>query len=40
MEIYPSDLTDAEWEILEPLIPPVKSGGRPREVDMPTRTSS
>jgi len=29
---YPSDLTDAEWEIIEPLIPPAKSGGRPREV--------
>jgi putative transposase len=34
MEIYPSDLTDAEWAILEPLIPPEKPGGRPREVDM------
>jgi putative transposase len=27
---YPSDLADAEWAILEPLIPPVKPGGRPR----------
>lgn len=27
---YPSDLTDAEWTILEPLIPPAKPGGRPR----------
>lgn len=26
---YPSDVTDAEWTILEPLIPPAKSGGRP-----------
>ena len=34
MELYPSDLTDAEWAILEPLIPPEKPGGRPREVDM------
>ncbi len=33
MELYPSDLTDAEWAILEPLIPPEKPGGRPREVD-------
>jgi hypothetical protein len=24
---YPSDLTDAEWKILEPLIPPAKEGG-------------
>jgi putative transposase len=34
MELYPSDLTDAEWAILAPLIPPEKPGGRPREVDM------
>jgi putative transposase len=26
---YPSDLTDAEWAILEPLIPPPKPDGRP-----------
>lgn len=26
---YPSDLTDNEWRILEPLIPPPKRGGRP-----------
>ena len=25
---YPSDLTDAQWKVLEPLIPAVKSGGR------------
>ena len=31
---YPSDLTDAQWKILKPLIPPAKPGGRPREVDM------
>lgn len=31
---YPSDLTDAQWTILEPLIPASKKGGRPREVDM------
>jgi putative transposase len=31
---YPTDLTDKEWELLEPLIPLVKPGGRPREVDM------
>lgn len=34
MEIYPSDLTDSEWAMLEPLIPPEKPGGRPRAVDM------
>ena len=31
---YPSDLTDAQWEALQPLIPPAKPGGRPRAVDM------
>lgn len=31
---YPSDLTDAQWAILEPLIPPAKHGGRKRTVDM------
>jgi putative transposase len=31
---YPSDLTDEQWAILEPLIPPAKSGGRPRSVNM------
>ena len=30
---YPSDLTDAQWAILQPLIP-VNSAGRPRKVDM------
>jgi putative transposase len=30
---YPSDLTDAQWEIILPLIP-VYNVGRPREVDM------
>jgi len=34
MEGYPSDLSDDEWAILEPLIPPEKPGGRPREVNM------
>ena len=27
---YPSDLTNAEWRILEPLLPPEKPGGRHR----------
>jgi len=29
---YPSDLTDAEWALVEPLVPPAKRGGRRREV--------
>src|SRR6266511_3864612 len=28
---YASDLTDEEWQILEPLLPPEKLGGRPRK---------
>ena len=31
---YPSDLSDEQWTILEPLIPPAKSGGAPRTVNM------
>jgi transposase len=31
---YPSDLTDREWGLVEPLIPPAKRGGRRREVDV------
>ena len=34
MNPYASDLSDAEWSILEPLIPPAKPGGRPRSVNM------
>ena len=26
---YPSDLSDREWQLLEPLLPPPKPGGRP-----------
>ena len=34
---YPSDLTDEQWAILAPLIPPAQQsnrGGRPRTVNM------
>ena len=31
---YSTDLTDAQWTILEPLVPPSKHGGRPRTVNM------
>src|SRR2546425_6458917 len=36
-EHYPSDLTDEQWAIVEPMIPPAKQnaqGGRPRKVDL------
>src|SRR5271154_1415800 len=31
---YPSDVTDEEWELMVPLIPPGKSGGGKRTVIM------
>lgn len=31
---YPDDLTDAQWELLAPLLPPAKPGGRPRTTDV------
>ena len=31
---YSTDLTDMQWQVLQPLIPPAKSGGAPRTVDM------
>jgi len=31
---YPTDLSDEQWAVLQPLIPPAKHGGRPRAVDM------
>ncbi len=31
---YPSDLSDPEWALIEPFIPPAKRGGRKREVDV------
>jgi len=31
---YPSDLTDAEWVLIEPLIPSAKRGGNKRTVDL------
>ena len=33
-KVYPTDLTDDQWALLEPLIPPAKKGGRPRKVRM------
>jgi putative transposase len=31
---YPTDLTDDQWAVLEPLVPPARPGGRPRTTDM------
>ena len=32
-QAYPSDLSDAEWEVLQPLLPAPKGFGRPATVD-------
>jgi putative transposase len=34
VKVYPTDLTDEQWAILEPLLRPAKHGGRPRTVDL------
>lgn len=31
---YPSDVTDGQWRLIAPSIPPPKPGGRPREVNV------
>jgi putative transposase len=31
---YPTDLTDEQWQLIEPLLPPAKPGGRPRKTDL------
>jgi putative transposase len=31
---YPTDLTDAQWRYLTPLLPAAKPGGRPRSADL------
>lgn len=31
---YPTDLTDDQWELVRPLLPEAKPGGRPRSVDV------
>ena len=32
--VYPGDLTDAQWALIAPLLPPAEPGGRDREVDL------
>ena len=33
-ERYPTDITDEQWKIIEPLFPTAKFGGRPRTIDI------
>ena len=32
--VYPSDLSNEQWQAMSRVIPPAKPGGRPRTVDM------
>lgn len=31
---YPTDLTDEQWKLIEPFLPPPRPGGRPRSTDL------
>lgn len=33
-QLYPSDLTDTQWQYIKDLVPPAKPGGRPRSLDI------
>src|SRR2546430_15346837 len=33
-KVYPTDRTDEQWGVVEPLLPPAKHGGRPRTADL------
>jgi putative transposase len=33
-QLYPTDLSDSQWDYIRDLIPPAKEGGRPRSLDM------
>jgi putative transposase len=33
-QIYPTDITDSQWDYIKELIPAAKNGGRPRSLDM------
>ena len=34
MNHYPSDITDSQWALIEPHMPPEPGGGRPRKTDV------
>lgn len=33
-KLYPTDLSDEQWALIEPLLPPARHGGRPRKADL------
>src|SRR2546423_13175377 len=33
-QLYPTDLTDRQWDYIKDLIPPAKPGGKPRSLEM------
>ena len=37
---YPSDLTAAQWALIEPLLPAAKTRGRKRKVDLRSLTNA
>jgi transposase len=38
---YPTDLNDKEWTVIEPYVPPPKTGGRPaKQIDAKLSTAS
>ena len=33
-QLYPTDMTDSQWNLIKEMLPKVKPGGRPRTLDM------
>lgn len=33
-QAFPSDLTDGQWKLIEPLLPKARTGGRPRTTSL------
>ena len=33
-QLYPTDLTDSQWDVIKEVISPAKPGGRPRTLDI------
>src|SRR5580704_14198666 len=35
-KLYDTDLTDAAWALIAPMLPAARPGGRPRKINIPT----
>ena len=33
-QLYPTDMTDSQWNLIKEMLPQPKPGGRPRTLDM------